>query len=270
MAPFDPDRPDGAVISENKGENAPHVVADRHQEHNMNKTRPDPRALPPCWQGASPAELLTYGPDAARFDEPPPPNPEPPEPEDEVGEALTARQLAFCERYVERPVAARAARDAGYAEATASKQASRLLKHPRIMTRIVELRRKRRLEQAYRRETLLDKFEVVFAEAVESREFHAAVNALTMQARLARIEEALPGYRYVRRFESGAEQLVWDAVARLEQKLSELVVGDFPGAAAAAPAESFAAGAAAEAAKERNWGSPEARAARAVRDRRRK
>ena len=203
-------------------------------------------ALPPCWQGASPAELLMYGPKAAVFERPPEQNPEPPEPEEEVGAALTERQLAFCEHYIGRPVAALAARAAGYAPATASKQASRLLKQPAVIRHILELRRKRHLEQAYRRETLIDKLEVVFSEAIERREFYAAIQALTMQARLSRIDEAMPGFRYVSRYENGREQLLWDALNRLEQKLSELAVGDFPGAAAAVPQTSFEEGARAE------------------------
>jgi hypothetical protein len=177
---------------------------------------------------------MLHGPAAARLEESPPPNPAPPEPEEPVGEELTPRQLAFCERYVERPVAARAAREAGYGEATAAKQASRLLKHPPVMQRILELRRKHKLEYAYRRESLLDKFELVFAEAIERKDFYAAIQALTMQARLAHIQEAMPGFRFHRRFENGAEQLVWDSVARLEQKLSEIAAGAYPGATAAA------------------------------------
>ncbi len=213
--------------------------------------------------------LYVYGPKAAAFDAPPPANPEPPEPEEEVGETLTERQLLFCERYVERTVAARAAREAGYAETTAAKQASRLLKHPKIVGRIVELRRKRHLEQAYRRETLLDKYEVVFADAIERREFYAAIQALNMQARLARIDEAMPGFRVFRRFESGREHALWDALTRLEQKLSEIQVGDFPGAAAAMPATPFAT--ATEAARRSQiCDSPEERAARAVEEGRRK
>jgi len=54
-----------------------------------------------------------------------------------------------------------------------------------------------------------------------------------MEARLAHIQEAMPGFRYHRQFANGAEQLVWDSVARLEQKLAEIAAGDFPGAAAA-------------------------------------
>lgn len=228
--------------------------------------------LPPCWRlppGAPTNQLYIHGPYAAAFDEPPPANPEPPEPEDEVGEALTERQLAFCERYVERPVAALAARAAGYAASTAAKQAARLLKHPLVMRRILELRRKHHLEQACRRETLIDKFETVFAEAIERREFYAAIQALTMQARLARIEEASPGYRHFRRFDSGAEHLVWDALTRLEQKLTEIAVGDFPGAASAVPAKPFAEAAAEEARKIAGYGSAEERAARSVSTRRR-
>jgi hypothetical protein len=186
-----------------------------------------------CWQGATPHELLLYGPSAAHFETTPAPNPAPPEPEEQVGAELTPRQLAFCERYVECPVATRAAREAGYSESTAATQASRLLKHPLVMRRVLELRRTRQLEAGFRRETLMDKFEAVFAEAIEGKDFYAAIQALTMQARLAGLTEAMPGLRYVRQGKTAGEQVIWDAVNRLEQKLSEITLGDYPGAAAA-------------------------------------
>lgn len=281
MAPFDPALPSSNQISENQGRDAPIPQRKALEEQIDNIPRSPPAArpaaaaeeLPIPWRlrpGEANTMLYVYGPKAAAFDEPPPPNPEPPEPAEEVGDALTPRQLAFCERYVERPVAALAARAAGYAASTAAKQAARLVKHPLVMRRILELRRKRHLEEAYRRETLLDKFEAIFAEAVERREFYAAIQALTMQARLARMEEAMPGFRYARRFDNGGEQLIWDAVTRLEQKLTEITVGDFPGAAAAIPAKSFAEGRAEEAAKQQGFGSAAERAAFAIRHRRKK
>ena len=210
------------------------------------------------------------GPGAARFEEPLPEAREPPEPEEAFGESLTERQLLFCERYVERPVAVRAAREAGYAEATAATQAARLLKHPKVMRRILELRRKRHLEHAYRRETLLDKFDLVFAQAIERNDLYAAIKALTMEARLARIQEAMPGFREVRRFDHAGEQLIWDVVTRLEQKLTEIAVGDFPGAAAAVPAEPFLDRAAAETKQAKGWASLEQRTASEVKRRRSK
>jgi phage terminase small subunit len=222
-----------------------------------------PEAVPATWRlspGESETMLYIYGPKAAAFEAPPADNPEPAECDEELGETLTARQLAFCERYVEMPVAARAAREAGYAEATAAKQAARLLKHSGVMCRILELRRRRGLEQAYRRETLLDKLDVVFAQAVARNELYAAIQALTMQARLARIQEAMPGFRYMRA-SNGADEVVWDMVTRLEQKLTEITVGDFPGAAAAIPTQPFEEGARAEAVKARDQGPAEQRAA---------
>ena len=254
MIPFDPVPSNIASIPENKGSesHAPAKTAHREQKKILPEADPatppagsaampapaavDGDELPPCWQLGpnDPANsLYIYGPKAAVLDEAPPANPDLPEPEETVGEELTARQLAFCERYVESPIATRAAVRAGYSEKTASQQASRLLKHPRVMRRILDLRRKRHLEQAYRRETLMDKLEVVFAEAIERREFYAAIQALTMQARMAGFTEAMPGVRYVRQVSTAGEQVVWDAVNRLEQKLCEITVGDFPGAKAA-------------------------------------
>lgn len=229
MTPFDPPPANIENFPETKGSRE----TGRAPKPAKNITRISNDELPPCWQGASPAELLLYGPESAKFAEPPPANAIPPEPPEQVGDALTERQLAFCERYVECPVATRAAREAGYAAKTAAHQASRLLKHPLIMQRILELRRKRHLEQAYRRETLMDKFEAVFAEAIEGKDYYAAIQALTMQARLAGLNEAMPGLRYLAA-KTGREQTIWDAVNRLEQKLTEIAAGAYPGAAAAA------------------------------------
>lgn len=248
MTPYDRPPTDAQDCPESLASPAPERRPDA-LENKTGNNLPVPAAaadeLPPVWRlkpGEPHAQLYIHGPRAARFDEPPPETPEPPEPEETVGDSLTERQLAFCDHYVERPVAALAARAAGYAPATAAKQASRLLKHPTVIRRILDLRRKRHLEHACRRETLIDKLEVVFAQAIERNEFHAAVQALTMQARLARIDEAMPGFRYVSRYENGREHMLWDALNRLEQKLSEIAVGDFPGAAAAVPATPFEEG----------------------------
>jgi len=257
MYPFDPVADSTAKTSQNSEEIRARPALPPAEEQNMNivtveaAAALDLAALPPgialdpdeslpmAWRlrgaGEPAAAAYIHGPKASVLEEPPPPNAEPPEPPEAVDEKLTERQLAFCERYVECPVASRAAREAGYAPATAADQASRLLKHPRIMRRIIELRRKRQLELAFRREALLDKFEAVFAEAIERKEFYAAIQALTMQARLAHIPEAMPGFRYVHRERNAGEHMVWDAVGRLEQKLCEIAVGDFPGAAASVP-----------------------------------
>lgn len=242
MTPYDPLARDAEEIQKTKASDAPDAGADSFENKTGNiadaRMAQSDEALPPCWQlgpGEPTNTLYIYGPKAAVFDAPPPANPAPPEPDEHIGAELTPRQLAFCERYVECPVATRAAVQAGYSEKTASQQASRLLKHPLVIRRILELRRKRHLEQAFRRETLMDKFEVVFSEAIERKDFYAAIQALTMQARMAGFTEAMPGIRYVRQAATAGEQVIWDAVNRLEQKLSEIAVGDFPGAAAAVP-----------------------------------
>ena len=248
MTPFDPALPIPASMPENKGSKAVAPLSAPVNDQNMNYSSPSAGAppadiaapaesgeAPPCRERRADEPAVVryfHGPEGAVFDEAPPMNPETPEPEETVGEQLTARQLAFCERYVECPVAGRAARRAGYAESTAADQAARLLKNPRVMRAILELRRKRQLEQAYRRETLLDKFEAIFTDALERREFYAAIQALTMQARLAGFTEAMPSVRYLRALPNAGEQVIWDAVNRLEQKLCEITVGDFAGAVA--------------------------------------
>ena len=127
MSPFDPSIPSPDELRQTKAPDE--AASDPQGIENKNRNKTPPSAPDPT--------RYIYGPEAAVFEAPPPPNPEPPEAEDEVGATLTGRQLAFCERYVERPVAARAARAAGYAEATAAKQASRLLKHPLVMRLIL-------------------------------------------------------------------------------------------------------------------------------------
>jgi len=124
---------------------------------------------------------------AARWKPPPPPPPEPePEPEEIPPEGrLTPRQEEFCRHYAAQPVATRAAALAGYAADFAKNQGYRLLKNPLVLDRIAQLRADGNLVYALDRDTLHDKLEALFFDALGERNHAAAVAALRLQAGLA-------------------------------------------------------------------------------------
>ncbi|HEY7610940.1 MAG TPA: terminase small subunit [Alphaproteobacteria bacterium] len=120
----------------------------------------------------------------------PAPPPPPPEPEPEAippAGKLTARQEEFCRSYAAQPVAARAAVLAGYAEENATNHGSRLLKNPIVLARIAALRAERNLRYVLEPDTLQDKLEAVFFDALTDRNHAAAVAALRLQAGLGRL-----------------------------------------------------------------------------------
>lgn len=100
---------------------------------------------------------------------------------------LTARQALFCDNYAAQPVAARAAVLAGYTEENAANQGHRLLKNPLILTRIAALRAERKLSYVLEADTVHDKLEAVFFDALSGGHHAAAVAALRLQAGLARL-----------------------------------------------------------------------------------
>jgi phage terminase small subunit len=100
---------------------------------------------------------------------------------------LTARQALFCEGYAAQPVAARAAVLAGYAEENAANQGHRLLKNPLILSRVAALRAERKLRYVVEADTVHDKLEAVFFDALGNGHHAAAVAALRLQAGLARL-----------------------------------------------------------------------------------
>jgi phage terminase small subunit len=164
------------------------------------------------------------------------PIPPPPEqgPELETpGETLNDRQEAFCRAYVELPVGIKAARLAGYAPAAARRQATRLLKHPLVIRRIYELRDVRGKDHQVRRDTIIDQAEAVFEAAMEKADYYAAMQALTMKARLAGFADYLPGVRVLRRDPRDYEQEFWSRTHAAEQRLAALRYGEFIGAEAA-------------------------------------
>jgi hypothetical protein len=122
---------------------------------------------------------------AARWKKPPAPPPRAPEPEDvPPGGKLTPRQEEFCRHYAAQPVAIRAAVLAGYAESNADSYGPRLLKNPLVLDRIAVLRGEKGIRYTLERDTMHDKLEAVFFDALGERNHAAAVAALRLQALL--------------------------------------------------------------------------------------
>jgi hypothetical protein len=163
--------------------------------------------------------------------DPVPPLPESPPEIETPGEVLTERQEAFCRAYLECPVAGKAARLAGYSPATARQQASRLLKHPLVIRRLDALREVRGRDWQVRRDTLVDQAEAVFEAAMEKRDFYAAMQALTMKARLAGFADYMPGVRILRREPRAYEQEFWARAHAAEQRIMAARLGELAGAA---------------------------------------
>jgi MoxR-like ATPase len=114
-----------------------------------------------------------------------PPPPEPPLEALEPQEKLTPRQEAFCRHYAARPVAARAAMLAGYSSQSAGNRGWKLLRHPLVLARLAEIRAQEKLRYEIEPDTVHDKLETVFFEAIESGNLGAAVTALRLQVALA-------------------------------------------------------------------------------------
>lgn len=103
---------------------------------------------------------------------------------------LTDRQEAFCQLYLTEPSGTRAAVKAGFSTKTAASQASRMLTKANILRRIAELRHDRQIVYDVQTDSLLDKLEAVYHEAMEKGRLMAAIQAVAHQARLTGL---LPG-----------------------------------------------------------------------------
>lgn len=120
---------------------------------------------------------------ADRWLKPPAPPPRAPEPEDvPPAGKMTPRQEEFCRNYALQPVAIRAAILAGYAESNADSYGPRLLKNPLVLDRIAALRAEKHIRYTLERETMHDKLEAVFFDALGGQNHAAAVAALRLQA----------------------------------------------------------------------------------------
>jgi hypothetical protein len=100
------------------------------------------------------------------------------------GTPLTPRQEAFCRHYLTEPSGTRAAIVAGYAESGAKVQAHRLLTNANVLQKISALRRAHALSYTLDRDTMLDKLEAFFEDAMKGESYSAALRALLAQAEL--------------------------------------------------------------------------------------
>ncbi len=99
---------------------------------------------------------------------------------------LTSRQERFCQAFVVYATAATAAREAGYAGTNARQHGWRLLQTERIRARIKEIQSALAADQARDVDVLLGKLEILYCRSIEDHNFHAAVNAVDLQAKLGR------------------------------------------------------------------------------------
>lgn len=121
----------------------------------------------------------------ARWRKPATPPPRAPAPEDiPLDGKLTQRQEDFCRNYAVQPVAIRAAILAGYAESNADSYGPRLLKNPIVLDRIAALRAEKDIRYTLDPDTMHDKLEAVFFDALGERNHTGAVAALRLQAQL--------------------------------------------------------------------------------------
>ncbi|MBT5109624.1 MAG: terminase small subunit [Rhodospirillaceae bacterium] len=103
--------------------------------------------------------------------------------------SLNERQKRFCEAYVRQPVGRYAALEAGYSPKGATVQAYRLLERPDIRARIDELRADVAARNCLRKDTILSKLEAIYEGSMASHQYHAAVRAVELQARLSMVTQ---------------------------------------------------------------------------------
>jgi hypothetical protein len=237
--PFDPQTPPTATAAD-----LPAPAKPQPPRHETASAQPEPSQE---WKNTH-REWLPYW----QQSDPVPPEPAEAPALETPGDALTERQEAFCRAYVECPVGAKAAVAAGYSPACARKQASRLLKHPLVIRRIHDLRDVRGKDHQVRRDTLIDQAEAVFEASMERGEFYAAMQALTMKARLAGFADYLPGVRVLRQPARDVEQQFWARAHAAEQRILAARLGEIAGASppGGAPPGAPLAGPALEAVRE--------------------
>lgn len=102
---------------------------------------------------------------------------------------LKTRQERFCERFVELGNASAAAKAAGYLPASARNTGYRLLRDPRIISRIGAIQAEMADHHCRQVDTLLGKLETVFRRALDDHQFSAAARAVELQAKLAGLGE---------------------------------------------------------------------------------
>ena len=98
---------------------------------------------------------------------------------------LRPRHEAFCQYFVLGGNATYAARAAKYAPPSCNNQGYRLIRQPRIIARIAEIRRGLARDYALDAQVLLGKLEALYQRAVQDNCVHAGVRAVEAQARIA-------------------------------------------------------------------------------------
>ncbi|TVR81903.1 MAG: hypothetical protein EA405_07835 [Rhodospirillales bacterium] len=98
---------------------------------------------------------------------------------------LGARQERFCRQFVECANAAAAARAAGYSDRSSRLAGYRLLRMPRVAERIAQLQQETARSHCRDLDVLLGKLEAVFRQSCEDHQFHVAIRAVELQAKLA-------------------------------------------------------------------------------------
>src|SRR5262249_56197881 len=106
-----------------------------------------------------------------------------------------------------------------------------VLKPPVVIRRIHELRDVSGKDHQVRRDTIVDQAEAVFEAAMEKGDYYAAMQALTMKARLAGFADYLPGVRILRREARDFEQEFWARAHAAEQRIMAARLGEIAGAA---------------------------------------
>ena len=137
----------------------------------------------------------------------------------------------FCLAFLGSPNATRAAAFAGYSAKTARQQGCRLLKDPFVQMRLEELRLKHGVIYDVPRDTLLDRLELLFWQAVETNHLGVALGATAFQAKLA--GHTMPG-RFPPRPSTETLHLI--------AKMSSIYTARRMGQALAADEEQFAHG----------------------------
>ena len=98
---------------------------------------------------------------------------------------LKPRHERFCLTFVECANAALAARAAGYAPASARNAGYRLLRQPRIVSRIADIQKETAHAHCRNVDVLLGKLETIYRRAVDDHHFAAAARAVELQAKLS-------------------------------------------------------------------------------------
>lgn len=106
---------------------------------------------------------------------------------------LKPRQESFCRLFVECGNAARAARGAGYRPESARNTGHRLLRIPRICSRIAELQATIADGQCRDVDVLLNKLEAVYRRAIDDHQLSAATRAVELQAKLGSLSSSHRG-----------------------------------------------------------------------------